>query len=380
MAARMGESHASQRAQRARLPSWAVVIVVVAACKSDPETPPPQVIDPPSELCPDVDPLSGPFAMKGACCYRTSNKLKLERSETGTAELEFRMMASQVVTQPLTVGSAVFVDFVQRGYDLNRSVSLIRIREFPTEPPGEVVIETGAGRFNPDGTYSFLKDAAPVTSQHPDRSRWDAVSTAAYYDPSADEGERFVPLDPDLTSRLLLTPEWQPNGRLDYELPQFSPRVLSMTLDDDLNCIGERGDQTRWVSRDEIESYVPIDEASQEMLSAGWSLCTSMAFGFLAGSNRNCENTPRMLWVEKPTGMCEDGVCYVGGRNDPSADCRNDPNATDDPRPLCCDPSGDDPVLPACNAFHVRARYVAAAVEITDEPVNDGSPILPDSL
>lgn len=133
--------------------------------------------------------------MKGACCYRTSNRAKLEQSATGTAELEFRIMASQVTTQTRTIGASAFLDFVQRGYDLNRSVSLIRIREFPKEPPGEVVIETGAGRFNADGTYSFLKDAAPITDTNSDVTRWDSVIARAYYDPSAPEGQRFVPVE-----------------------------------------------------------------------------------------------------------------------------------------------------------------------------------------
>lgn len=373
----MGESIASRRTRAAR---WLCVVWVLGlgACDTDPNLPPDSmVIDPPGPLCPDVEPLTGPFAMKGRCCYRTSNKLKLEQSDNGKAELEFRMMASQVVTQPATIGSIAFLDFVQRGYDLNRSVSLIRIREFPAEPPGEVLIETGAGRFNANGTYSFLKDAAPTTDQHDDPSRWDSVTARAYYDPAAPEGQLFMPLDTDLATRLLWTPEWQPDGRLDYELPQFSPRVLSMTLDEDLNCIGERGDETRWVSRDEIESFVPVAMASTSRLSTGWSLCTSMAFGFLANSPFSCETSPRAVWIEKPSAMCNAGVCYDGTPELNSATCRLDPAATDDPRPLCCDPSGRDATLPECNAFHVRARYVAAAVEITDEPVNDGSPLLP---
>jgi hypothetical protein len=226
------------------------------------------------------------------------------------------------------------------------------------------VIETGSGRFNLDGTYSFLKNAAPPGNLSDDPARWDSVSVPARYDPAAAEGDRFVPLDPDLAPRLLLTPEWQPNGKLDYELTQVAPRVLTMTLDDDLNCIGARGDQTRWVSLNEIESFVPIDVASRSILNAGWSLCTSLAFGY----------------VETPTALCVNGVCYVGDPTDVAADCRVDPNSMTDTRPICCDPLGADPVLPACNAFHVRARYVAAAVEITDTPVGNGAPLLPNGI
>lgn len=372
----MGESQASRRAWLTTLSAVAVSLI---ACTIDPQLPPdPMMIDPPSEFCPDIDPITGPYAMKGACCYRASNKLKLEQSTTGKADIEFRMMASQVISQPRTIGSAVFVDYVQRGYDLNRSVSLIRIHDFPTEGPGDVVIESGAGRFNIDGTYSFLKNAAPVNDLSEDRTRWDSVSVPAHYDPSAPEGERFVPLDPNIPPRLLLTPEWQPNGQLDYELTQVSPRVVSMTLDDDLNCIGERGDQTRWTARDEIESFIPIPHASLSRLSAGWSLCTSIAFGYVVSGGVSCETSPRALWVELPTGLCMDSVCYVGDPADVAADCRTDPNDVTDTRRLCCDPRDDNPDLPTCNAFHVRARYVAAAVEITDRPVNNGAPLLPD--
>lgn len=374
----------SRKSPRRPFAEWLGVVVsalVISACGGDMDSPPsPPVTDPPHALCPPIDPLVGPFAMKGACCYRTSNRAKLEQSATGTAELEFRIMASQVTTQTRTIGASAFLDFVQRGYDLNRSVSLIRIREFPKEPPGEVVIETGAGRFNADGTYSFLKDAAPITDTNSDVTRWDSVIARAYYDPSAPEGQRFVPVEDDLATRLVLTPEWQTSGDLDYELPQYSPRVLSMTLDDDLNCIGERGDATRWISHNEIESFVPIDAASQQRLSTGWSLCTSMAFGYLVTGGGSCEETSREFWVEAPTGYCGDGACYDGEPREDSATCRLDPNATNDARPLCCSPRGGEADLPLCDAFHVRASYVAAAVEITDAPVNDGAPLLPEDF
>ena len=373
----MGESHASRRQRRTR---WIAVVAAFSlnACNVDPDLPdgPPTIVDPANPACPEIAPLSGPYAMKGDCCYRASNKLKLDRSDGGTADVEFRMMASQVVTQPRTIGSTAFLDYVQRGYDLNRSVSLIRIREFPGNEAGDVVIETGPGRFNADGTYSFLKDAAPENELSDDISRWNSVTAPAHYDPAAPENERFKPLDPNALNGLVLSPEWQPGGDLDYELPQFSPRVLSMTLDDDFNCVGERGDETRWVSRNEIASFVPIDVASRSQLSSGWSLCTSLAFGFIASGGGSCEQTPRALWIEKPTGMCVDSICYVGDARDSEADCRG-ATEDEDERPLCCDPVGNDPVLPACNAFHVRARYVAAAVEITDAPVNDGAPLLP---
>jgi len=377
----MGGTHASKHAPYALLTSIAVLAVGAIGCKSGSEPPPdPIKIDPPSELCPDIDPITGPYTMKGACCYRESNKRRLDASTSGVADLEFRIMASHVVTQPLTIGSPLFVDYVQRSYDLNRSVSLIRIHDLPTEGPGDVVIETGAGRFNTDGTYSFLKDAAPPRPISDDPARWDSVSVPARYDPAAPEGERFVPVDPRIAPRLLLTPEWQPNGDLDYELTQVSPRVLSMTFDEDLNCIGERGDQTRWLARDEIESFIPIEYASMSRLSAGWSLCTSLAFGYVAATQESCEASPREEWVETPTALCGNSVCYVGDPSDPAADCRTDPDAVGDARPICCDPLGADTVLPACNAFHVVARYVAAAVEITDQPVSDGAPRRPDEF
>ncbi len=374
----MGESSASAQG---RLGSWlrtcgALLLGVTSlACDVDPELPDAAMVDPPGALCPEIEPLTGPYAMKGDCCYRASNQEKLKQNPEG-AELEFRIMASQVVTQPLTIGSIAFLDYVQRGYDFNRSVSLIRIRQFPAEPPGNVVIETGPGRFNENGTYSFLKDAAPITDTHDDPSRWDSITANAYYDPDAPEGQRFVPTDPDVVRQLVLTPEWLPDGRLDYELPQYSPRVLSMTLSDDLNCIGERGDETRWLSHDEIESFVPVEEASREISSTGWSLCTSLAFGYRLNAG-TCELTTRPFWAEQPTAMCVDGICYDGTPRPDNAQCRLDPTNTSDPRPLCCDPIALDVGLPACNAFHVRARYVAAAVEITDDPVNDGSPLLP---
>jgi hypothetical protein len=36
----------------------------------------------------------------------------------------------------------------------------------------------------------------------------------------------------------------------------------------------------------------------------------------------------------------------------------------------CCDPLGQSPTLPACNAWLLRQDYTAAAAEITDEPTN----------
>jgi hypothetical protein len=99
-------------------------------------------------------------------------------------------------------------------------------------------------------------------------------------------------------------------------------------------------------------------------------------------------------WIALPDSLCpvtddEKALwnCHLGAMGNPNADpdypsdedlrCSNaepaevlDPAQTEE-RGQCCDPLGESSSLPACNAYRLLQEYVAAAVEITDDSVDE---------
>jgi hypothetical protein len=66
--------------------------------------------------------------------------------------------------------------------------------------------------------------------------------------------------------------------------------------------------------------------------------------------------------------MNEDGAKTNGTPEAPTAALDPDKGATSEGQ--CCDPLGTSTTLPKCNAYRLLSDFVAAAAEITDEPVN----------
>jgi hypothetical protein len=130
-----------------------------------------------------------------------------------------------------------------------------------------------------------------------------------------------------------------------------------------------------------------------------------LAFGVLPPDMKNtdCLTTPRCMpgsadciWKKLPDSLCPETAaqsaifgCHLGDENnvnaemgypatlkctptEPSAALDPDKGATSDGQ--CCDPMGKSASLPPCNAYRTVGKFVAAAAEITDAPLDSLPP------
>lgn len=353
-----------------------------------------------NELCPDVTPTEGQRAMKGACCFRASNadRAKAAWDAGQLATIEFRQNALTTTSQPMTVGNPVIQGSLAGTYKTDWSNTLVRIEGIPATGSGPVTVTIGAGLSNCDGTYSFYGPAAapdfgagdaPLV-ERTEAGRWAPAVMTGQWDWASDEkltisaderapGVRWAPVAKD-------------NGLLGYEQPsqdlnyEFS---FEGTNSDDvdaeaLNCVGgEIGASEIWTTGLVQTVFFPVAELETAMvdsLALTQNFCSFMGVGYMA--SKLCSEVPRVAdpgcmrdtangeycaWAELPYGMCDDEHCYVGQEGHPRANCGGTTGNE------CCDPTGADDTMPACNAFVIEATAVLAGAEITDEPHNDAS-------
>jgi hypothetical protein len=134
--------------------------------------------------------------------------------------------------------------------------------------------------------------------------------------------------------------------------------------------------------------------------------CARLAFGLLPDGmkEKDCLTTARCMpdagnfgdggcdWVKLPDSLCPETEaeranfgCHLGAEGNPNEEpeypatlnCSQeepteplDPDMGETSVGQCCDPLGESATLPACNAYRTLGKFVAAAAEITDDPIN----------
>jgi hypothetical protein len=356
--------------------------------------------DPINDACPgNVGPYDGPYGLKGACCYRTSNKARVD--ETADARtLEFRLPYFMLINHLMTIDPALFGATTIDRFD-NEEQNLLMRYVLPQQDgklvKGKGKLNIGPGRYNCDGTYSFYGDTAAPTSGG-SAARW-AVT----------EVELDVN-DPEATDQTLVTAPYKrslanqnkgsympylggaPEYALDWEGVSQGFDILELpTGPENYDCVGTR-ESSKWVPGGKSVAFGRLDLNDRDTIDLlGITFCQLMAFG--ANTNApSCQDTARCMpggagcdWKRLPDSLCpvtdeekSSWGCHLGYGNNPDnapleTRCSQEPPEGDiDPdkgttEGQCCDPLGrDDSGLPACNAWAQINEFVAAAVEITD--------------
>lgn len=362
--------------------------------------------------CPPKDPLDGDCAPRGECCHRTSNAAKA--AALGPDEplvLEYRIQSQLTQNHPSTIGSDLIVDSQRTRYD-NQSQSLLWRFELPrkdgalTKGPAQLTI--GYGVYNCDGSYSYYGDAAaPDRPASSDPARWAPRTVNATFDPSQRGIDRLqIAFADDENRKPVYLPYLvEETFALDWELVNQGFRLLEIELDEsDRDCIGSR-EGGLWVAGGTFEVYTPLDRNDEEVItSIGETYCQLVAFGLIGAedaSRLGCgQDTPRCqpgsgdcAWKKLPDSLCpmtEQQMsiwgCHLGAQGNPNGEqgypaelnCTqaeptraHDSEAGETAAFQCCDPLGQSAALPACNAYRLVQAFVAAAAEITDEPVQE---------
>jgi hypothetical protein len=362
--------------------------------------------DPPNTDCPlrDIGPQSGPYAPKGACCYRTSNKARIDPA-AAERTYEYRTNYFSIINMQRTIDPATLGPTTIDRFDNEEQSILLRF-VLPQED-GKVVAKkaqmtVGAGRYNCDGTYSFYGEtAAPADGGNGDKARWHVPSFEADVHPEKTDASRVKASYKGtlaLKNRLSYLPYLgtAPEYALEWEGVSQGFDILEMaTGDDNIDCVGSRKSSGKWSAAGKTVAFGPLEPNNKTKISLiGATFCELMAFG--TGSNPpDCLATPRCKpgdsgckWQRLPDSLCpttddekKKWGCHLGYAGNPDNDpvklsCSKDLPAEIDPdngtvEGQCCDPLGTkDSGLPACNAWLQINEFVAAAVEITDKPTD----------
>ncbi len=373
----------------------------------DPDTIP--APDKPNPLCPQkIDPITGIYAPKGKCCYRTANSTRLDAQGDGALDtMEYRLNYSQTTNHPMSIGLGAIVTLTKNVAALEQQSHLFRIQGprmggKVTMGPGKV--RTGMGAYNcGKGTYSFYSDkAAPVRTDAPnltDASRWHEPEVTTKVDGSKMGIAQDVPVWATNPNRgYAYTPYLDMSTyKLDYELIAQGFEIEDMqTGDDALNCVGEiKSDNTGWTAGGHFKVYANMEINDHDGISAlnEQTMCQLMAFGVVSditGADVQCKTTLRCkpgstkcTWIKLPESLCPETKadqamwgCHIGDPNNVDKEKTNctmdkvtttlDPDNGAKTEGQCCDPMGKSTTLPACNAYMIRNEFVAAAASITD--------------
>lgn len=332
--------------------------------------------------CGNVSPTSGDRAMKGACCFRSSNYdiAQAAWAADGLATIEFRQNALRTTSQPMTVGNPLIQSSLVNTYEQDWSNTMVRVEGIPKSnpvgQPATVTVTIGAGRSNCDGTYSFFGDNAAVDHEgRTDAARWAPAVMTGTWDWNTDEKLTIEPEDraPGVRWGAVAKDHGlfgyeQPSQDLFYEF-EFDGTEGSDVTPEAMNCIGgELVGAGMWTSALKQRTFFPVADlkaSAVDSLALQQNFCSFMGLGFMVPEM--CDDVPQDEWVEMPYGMCDDEHCYIGDAAHPDSEC----NTTDKP---CCDPSGLDAELEPCNAFLIQATAVMAGADITDEAYDGDMP------
>lgn len=387
------------------------------------------VSEPADNTCPSMPaPVAGDCAPHGPCCGRSSNEAKLAvLGPDDPLILEYRINESIPANHPCSIGQALLRDLAVMRAELcsGEQCNLWRF----TEPrrDGEFVegagrFEIGIGRYNCDGTFSYYgDDAAPDREGRNDRGRWRARSLPTSFDPSRDDIERHGFAFDDLLPQRELTCspflDLEDPTQVDWELCTSGTAILSMDFSD-RDCVGS-WDGLDYQVGGRFVTYAPLPSNAGDVLNeTGADFNSLLAFGLVGSdisdplveerclpdppcaddSSGICPCRDTCPWIKLPDSLCPDTDaereifgCHLGDRdnvNDEtdypgelacSLDRPTTPRDEDAPdEGQCCDPLGrGTDGLPPCNAYRILNDYVAAAVQITDDPRDEIPPLCP---
>jgi len=350
-------------------------------------------------------PASGTCEVRGACCHRSSNKVReADLCPDSMATLEYRLNYSLTVNHPLTIGDPFLVASGTRRYENEQQSILWRFkvpRKDGMEIAGEGETTIGVGRYNCDGTYSYYNaTAAPsIANVNTDVSRWQARAVKSTVDPTKQNTARmkikFADNGPG--RQWVFTPFLDDAGTmLDWELVNGGYDILNIDVEGaGRDCIGSN-EGGNWKPGGTYEVYTPLPENDKQIIKLiGQTYCQLVAFGILPSDKKTTVlcSTPRCMpgsadcvWKKLPDSLCpsDDAQrelygCHLGDKTNVNNEtgyptdvkCTDTPpTAPADPdlgsRGQCCDPMGMSTTLPACNAYRLIQDYVAVAAEITD--------------
>ena len=329
--------------------------------------------DPINEACPlnDVGPNEGPFALKGACCYRTSNKARLD-PEAATRTLEFRLPYFMLINHRMTIDPVLLGPTTIERFENEEQNLLIRFvlpQKDGVLVKGKGKLKIGPGRYNCNGTYSFYgDDAAPSDSGKPDRWFVPEIELEITNPEAKDRSLVSAPFKSALSvsNRASYLPYLAaaPSYALDWEGQSQGFNFLDLPIgEDNYDCVGSR-DGSLWKPGGKSVAFARADLNEGSTIDLlGINFCQLMAFGARADAP-SC-STPRCMpgqpdcqWRRLPDSLCpvsdEDKAkwgCHLGyGQNPDNApielNCSADPPGDIDPdkgttQGQCCDPLGE---------------------------------------
>jgi hypothetical protein len=336
-------------------------------------------------ICPlaNLSTISDANKPMGDCC-NTVDVRRMEESMPAGAryDLELAIFVNISQNNP-NVANEIIQGLIQNSQLSGADITLLRFKQVPRTAdmtgPVSVTLEMNSGKLNCDGTYSFYGPngaSEPVHDGPPnDPGRW--AKRTLQLDYYGHKAERLVemPEEDAIVQAVGLSwvPRWKANS-LDYEQ---SLKFLSFVLENDPNnwsCYGSMDSNEEWTLSAKLMLFVPIEEAELTLLPdlGMQSQCGLLAKGPLQG---DCDDAQE-AWPTKPTGYCDsEGRCWIGDVSDRDyEDFWRELYPGEDgcgPAHPCCDPAGLSDSLEPCNAFFIRNAAAVAAVDITDEEIND---------
>lgn len=375
--------------------------------------------DAPNPLCPQgIDPVTGIYAPKGKCCYRTANSTRVKAQGDGALDvLEYRVNYSQTVNHPMSLGVSYVAALTKTVAEAEQQSQLFRFwgpRGGGAAVSGPGKVQVGYGRYNcGKGTYSFFSNkAAPVRTDAPrvsDPARWQSHPMPTVIDVTKTAPEEAAQHDhvvwaTNVNRDFSYTPYISMTTyKLDMELLTQGFEIEKLPSDDaTMDCAGEiKSDHTGWTAAGLFRTYVNAEVNDHDGIDSlnNQTMCQLLGFGVVTGTTDpayQCATTVRCTpgtktgtknctWVKLPESLCPETAaekamwgCHVGDENNPDKEKTNctadkvtttlDPDKGAKTEGQCCDPLGKKTGgLPTCNAFLLRNEFVAAAAEITDE-------------
>lgn len=308
--------------------------LALVACGDDDDTSPVDAgmvtdgslgMDAGANRCPAKAPMRE--QMMAPCCYRASNAARLDAPE-------LRLSAIRI-TKPSSLSSAIISGLLASALDEERFNWLIQI----SNASAALMIKTGYGERNADGTFGFTMGAAPLLDGGTGADRWDPLTL-----PGMLTGETLSA--PPYAGTFTL-PIFAEDGSISIELPIQGLQLTSAALSENRTCVGNRSATSYDTSMATLQAYLTVEASSQGSIAIGsdlrQQLCMVIA-GMIARTDGNCQTIPQSEWPSKPDSLCD------------TAGCMTNPEGMT----TVCDPTS------TCNAWKLDAQFAAHGVEIAD--------------
>ncbi len=351
------------------------------------------VVDPPMQdpycfntLCPNavLPGLTDANKPMGDCCNTVDVKRREDGMAPGTTyDLEFALYINLPQSNP-NVANDIIQGLVQASQLNGADITLMRFNDVPRTAdmngPVTVNMDIGTGKLNCDGSFSFYGANAAVEPIHEgppnDPGRWKKSTIALQYN-GFDDVDLVTHPSEDLiasTTELNWAPRWKATT-LDYEQPLKFLNIFMDTNPNNWSCFGKMDSNGDWSLDGKLTAFVPVEEAKLTTLPdlGQQSQCGLFARGPYLGE---CD-VAQSEWPTQPDSYCDDQYrCWLGVADNAEAAFfwgefyEGEDNCGSAAHP-CCDPTGADAALQPCNAYFSRGAIAVAAVEITDEDIND---------